>query len=539
MKHEQAHAVKTDASKIEIKVGQGGINRGVNPVVGTVSKIFATLLVTLAMVLPQKTVNVLTFVSNFLFENLNWFYLYVTSGFVIFSLAIAFSPLGKVRFGADDERPEYSNISWFAMMFGAGMGVGILFYAIGGTMANIEGGPAVIGGAVASNSPEAIRSGLRYNFLHYGLHPWGIYAMVGLSLAYFSYTKRQPLTIRATLVPLFGRSLNGTFGHIIDIFAVIATLLGICTTVGLGLLQLISGLASVTGLPGLLDASAQPTSWAILLGLGLIMGLSVTSALTGVGRGVKWLSNLNLGLSALLLATFAFFGSAKFMLETLGLGLYDYLFHLPEMSFTVWERGTELWEWQSSWTVVNWAWWIAFAPFTGLFLARISRGRTIREFVLGAMIAPSLVSFLWIALLGGVAIDQVVFHGETSITQAEIAGQIFATVNVLMTPQIAQLFSGLIVLLILTFLVTSADSGVLVLNTILSGGRESHSAYLRILWGGVLTLMIGALMLAGGMDTIKQAMLIGSMPFAVIMVLMCVSTLISLRHYRREEHARR
>ena len=485
------------------------------------------------MVSPDKTVEALTAMSHYLFYNLNWFYLYVASGFVIFCLGLAFSPFGRIRFGEDDEKPEYSNFSWFAMMFGAGMGVGLLFYSIGGALANIEGGPAVIAGSVASNSPEAVRPGLRYNFLHYGLHPWGMYVAVGLALAYFSFTKRQPLTIRGTLIPLFGKLLNGTLGHTIDIFAVIATLLGISTTVGLGLLQLISGLQQVTGMQWLLDTNAAPTTMAVILGLGLVMGLSTISALTGVGRGVKWLSNLNLGLSILLLLTFAFFGSFGLMLQIYGLGLFDYLLHLPELGFTVWERGTELWEWQSNWTVVKWAWWIAFAPFTGLFLAKISRGRTIREFVLGAMIAPALVSFLWFALLGGVAIDQVVFQGETSISMASISSQLFATIEVLMPDGVAQVYSSLVVLLILTYLVTSADSGVLVLNTILSGGREEHSAFLRLLWGGLLTLMIGALMLAGGLESIKQAMLVGSLPFAIIMVLMCVSTLLSLRNHQR------
>lgn len=520
------------AHVVEVGVGSAGLFKGVNPIVSSVSKLFAVLLVSIAMIFPGETIEALTRVSDYLLRNLNWFYLYAASGFVIFCLALAFSPLGRVRFGAPDETPEYSNLSWFSMMFGAGMGVGLLFFSIGEPLINIASGPAVIMGEVTGNSPEAIRPALRYSFLHYGLHPWGIYVCVGLALAYFSYTKRQPLTIRGTLSPLFGKSLDGMLGHLIDIFAVIATLLGISTTVGLGLLQLISGLEQVTGLPGLLDDSAAPTSVAIILALALVMGLSTVSALTGVGRGVKWLSNLNLGLSALLLLTFALVGSLGLMLKLYATSLLDYLIHLPELGATVWERGTPLGEWQNGWTVLNWAWWIAFAPFTGLFLARISRGRTIREFVLGAMIIPALASFVWFALLGGVAIEQVVYHGESTIAEAAISSQLFATIHTLMTPGAAQVLSGLVVLLILTYLVTSADSGVLVLNTIIAGGRVHHSAFLRIFWGLVLTLMIGALMLAGGLEAVKQAMLIGSMPFTLIMVLMCASTLVSVYDHR-------
>lgn len=536
MESSQSRKIESaDAHIVDVPVGQAGIFKGVNPVVTSASKLFAVLLVVIAMISPDKTIKALTDMSNYLLLYLNGFYLYAASGFVIFCLGLAFSPLGKVKFGAPEDKPEYSNLSWFAMMFGAGMGVGLLFYSIGEPLVNIASGPAVIMGEVTGNTQQAVQPALRYSFLHYGLHPWGIYVCVGLALAYFSYTRQQPLTIRGTLTPLFGKRLDGTLGHLIDIVAVIATLLGISTTVGLGLLQLISGLAHVFGIPGLLNDNASPTSMAIILALSLVMGLSTASALTGVGKGVKWLSNLNIGLSALLLLTFAIIGSTAMMLKLYGTSLLDYLIHLPELGFTVWERGTPLGEWQNGWTVLDWAWWIAFAPFTGLFLARVSRGRTIREFVLGAMIMPSLVSFLWFALLGGTAIDQVLQHGETSITNAAISSQLFATINVMMSPAVAQVVSGLVVILILTYLVTSADSGVLVLNTIISGGRVHHSPFLRLFWGMALTLMIGALMLAGGLEAIKHAMLIGSLPFTIIMVLMCISTLVSAYTYRGKD----
>lgn len=527
------HNEEVGTSIVEVSVGTRGFFAGVNPVVTTVSKAAAAILVIIAMVFPTRTIEALTSISDFLLHNLNWFYLFAASGFVIFSIGLAISPFGKVKFGAPDEKPEYSNFSWFSMMFGAGMGVGLLFFSIGEPLTNISGGPAVLMGAVEGNTEAAIQPALRYSFLHYGLHPWGIYVSVGLALAYFSYTRRQPLTIRGTLMPLFGKSLNGTLGNVIDILAVLATLLGISTSVGLGLMQLISGVAQVTGMTWLLDAQSAPTAMGIIVTLAVVMGMSTISALSGVGRGVKWLSNLNLGLSGFLLLVFALFGSLGFMLKLYGTSLIDYLMHLPQMGFTVWERGTPLGDWQTGWTVLNWAWWIAFAPFTGLFLARISRGRTIREFVFGALIMPAMVSFLWFALLGGTAIEQVIFEGQSSISESVISSQLFATINVLMSPAMAQMMSGLVVVLILTYLVTSADSGVLVLNTIISGGRVHHTRMHRVVWGLLLTLMIGSLMLAGGLEAIKQAMLVGSMPFTVIMILMCISTLMSLFTYRK------
>lgn len=520
---------------VEVQVGSVGFFAGVNPIVTTVSKVSAATLVIIAMIFPAATIDVLTNISDFLLQNLNWFYIFAASGFVIFCVGLAVSPLGKVKFGAPDEKPEYSNFSWFSMMFGAGMGVGLLFFSIGEPLTNIAGGPAVLMGAVEGNTEAAIQPALRYSFLHYGLHPWGIYVSVGLALAYFSYTRRQPLTIRGTLVPLFGRSLNGPLGHVIDIFAVIATLLGISTSVGLGLMQLISGVAHVTGMGWLLGPESAPTVMGVIITLSVVMGMSTISALSGVGKGVKWLSNINLGLSGFLLLVFAVSGSIGFMLKLYGASLFDYLMHLPQMGFTVWERGTLLGDWQTGWTVLNWAWWIAFAPFTGLFLARISRGRTIREFVIGALFMPALVSFLWFALLGGTAIEKVVFEGQASISEAVISSQLFATIDVLMSPGVAQVLSGLVVILILTYLVTSADSGVLVLNTIISGGRVHHTKMHRVIWGVLLALMIGSLMLAGGLEAIKQAMLVGSMPFTVIMMLMCISTLMSLLTHRKRE----
>ncbi|MCT7653772.1 BCCT family transporter [Oceanimonas sp. NS1] len=298
---------------------------------------------------------------------------------------------------------------------------------------------------------------------------------IGLAMAYFAYRQQLPLTVRSALIPLFGDRLNGSLGHAIDIIAVVATVLGISTTVGTGVLQLISGFESVTGAAWLLNGEGKPTGSAMVFALLLVMGLSTLSAMTGVGKGVKWLSNVNLALSFVLLTVFALFGSTAFAFSTYVSSLADYLIALPAMSFTVWDQASELGQWQGGWTIYYWAWWIAFAPFVGLFLARISRGRTIREFIIGAMIIPTLMCCLWFALLGGTALDLELNGGANgSIVGSVIESQMFVTLQQMLPANAALGMSLMVILLILTYLVTSADSGVLVLNTIMAGERSTR-----------------------------------------------------------------
>ncbi|WP_051394239.1 BCCT family transporter [Pseudomonas taeanensis] len=267
----------------------------------------------------------------------------------------------------------------------------------------------------------------------------------------------------------------------------------------------------------------------MLVALLLVMLFSTLSAVTGVGRGVKWLSNINLTLSFVLLAIFFIFGSVAFAFSTYFAGLADYLVNLPALSFTVWETSSELGQWQSGWTLYYWAWWIAFAPFVGLFLARISKGRTVREFVLGAMIVPTLMCFLWFALLGGTALDIGLNGGAgDAIINAPIESQMFVTLQQMLSPELAQAISIMVVVLIMTFLVTSADSGVLVLNTIMAAGNNDPGINHRIIWGTILTVLVAALMFAGGLEVIKGAMIIGALPFSLIMILMCLGTLKSM-----------
>ncbi|OXY83445.1 BCCT family transporter [Oceanimonas doudoroffii] len=512
--------------EVNIPTSRQGFYKGLNPTITIISKVIIVMLVLFAIVMPSKAASTLGSINTALLAMFNSYYIISVSLFLIFCLAMALSPFGKLRLGQEHERPEFSNFSWFAMMFGAGMGIGLMFYSIGEPMYHFAGNPDVIKGMVSAKTADTVPSSIRYSFLHWGLHAWGIYVSIGLAMAYFAYRQQLPLTVRSALIPLFGDRLNGSLGHAIDIIAVVATVLGISTTVGTGVLQLISGFESVTGAAWLLNGEGKPTGSAMVFALLLVMGLSTLSAMTGVGKGVKWLSNVNLALSFVLLTVFALFGSTAFAFSTYVSSLADYLIALPAMSFTVWDQASELGQWQGGWTIYYWAWWIAFAPFVGLFLARISRGRTIREFIIGAMIIPTLMCCLWFALLGGTALDLELNGGANgSIVGSVIESQMFVTLQQMLPANAALGMSLMVILLILTYLVTSADSGVLVLNTIMAGGNDQPGASHRVVWGTILTLVVGSLMFAGGLEAIQKAMVIGALPFSVIMILMCAGTL--------------
>ncbi len=397
------------------------------------------------------------------------------------------------------------------------------------------GNLAEIPGLVMAKTESAITSTYRYSFLHWGLGAWACYALVGISLAFFAYSRNLPLTIRSTLAPLFGRTLSGPIGHLVDITAVVATILGISQTIGLGLDSFSAGLYNFTGAEWLMTTNDEgtlvPSTASMLVALGVVMCCSTLSALSGVGKGIKWLSNINMVLSFSLLIFFVIFGSTMFALKILGYGIFDYIIHLPAITFQVFPAtgAGSPGEWQGWWSIFYWAWWIAFAPFVGIFLARISRNRSIREFVVGSIFAPSLMCFLWFALLGGTAIDlELNGAAEGSIFAKSLTAQLYETINVLM-PQAAAVLSVLIVILLLTYLVTSADSAVLVVNTINAGGSPSAATkHHIIMWGLILTAVIAALLLAGGLSAIQSAMIVGAIPFSFIMILMGLSLIKAL-----------
>ena len=508
-----------------------GFYAGFDHFVAVGSKVLIGLLIIWAAVFPEQAGAALSALNNWLLAHFGHWYMYVVFFYIVVCVGLALWPAtGRIHLGKPGEQPEFSRFSWFSMMFGAGIGIGMLTYATAEPIFHFGNNPDVIRGIVGSETAENVRPAYKWSFLHWGFSAWACYALVGLALAFFSYSRGLPLTIRSGLTPLFGKALSGPLGHVVDIVSVIATILGVSVMIGYGVSRFASGIYNITGGGWIMTDQGTPTLQAMLLALVVVMGASTISAMSGVGRGIKWLSNINMGLSLFLLAFFTLFGATLFVLKAFFVGIWDYLAGLVPMSLVVWtEDGTATGEalasWQGGWTIFYWAWWIAFAPFVGLFLAHISRGRSLREFVLGAMIVPALMCFVWFAFVGGTAIHlELTGQAGRQILDAGISSQLFETINVMLSPALATGMSVIIVILLLTFLVTSADSAVLIINTIAAAGDASQkgSAHI-ILWGSALTLVIGVLLVAGGLSAINTAMIISALPFSLVMALMGVS----------------
>lgn len=522
-------SLKPPVTDLDIKVEKKGFYEGFSKGTTIGSKIIIILLVLWAAVYSEQAGTLLLKIRGWSFESFGPWYIYAMAFVVILCLILAIIPsMGKVRLGGEEAKPEFSRFSWFSMMFGAGIGIGMLTFSTAEPIYHFASNPDTIIGAVEPKSAETLRSVYKWSFFHWGLTAWSCYGIVGLVLAFFAYNRNLPLTIRSGLTPLFGKKMEGVLGDFVDITAVIATILGIAVTIGYGITQFASGLNIITGADWMLNSEGSPTNTAMLLGLFIIMSASILSAVSGVGKGIKWLSNLNMVLSFGLLLFFLVFGTPLVAIKSLFVGIADYIVNFPVQAVTYWanseaEPAATLYKWQSVWwTVFYWAWWIAFAPFVGLFFARISRGRTIREYVLGTMILPAIMCFIWFTVVGGTAIDlELTGKAGGTILEAGQEAQLFATLKVMVSSGLFKLLTFMVAILLMTFLVTSADSGVLILNTILSGGDEGQKAKRHIIfWGSAVTLVITVLLLAGGLDAIKSAMLVGALPFSAIMVLM-------------------
>ncbi|MEM9104187.1 MAG: BCCT family transporter [Pseudomonadota bacterium] len=534
-------AVKPALTELPITTADSGFYTGFSHIVTICSKVLIGGLVVWAIAFPEQSGAVLNGINSFILSSFGAWYIWTVTLFVIVCIGLAIWPSGgRLKLGLDSDKPEFSNFSWFSMMFGAGIGVGMLTWSVAEPVYHFNNNPEVIQGITNAGNIDNIRMAYKWSFLHWGLGAWACYAIAGLALGFFSYRRGLPLTMRSSLTPLFGQRLSGSTGNIVDIVAVVATILGVAQTLGFGVEQFVSGLTRI-GIGGLTNDAGTANTAGVLVAIVVIMVASTLSALSGVGKGIKWLSNLNMGLSIALLTFFLLFGSTFFGLKALAVGLWDYVIALPEMSFQVW-RGdgdpdsvaTRLESWQGGWSVFYWAWWIAFAPFVGLFLARISKGRTIREFVLGAMIVPSLMCFVWFTWAGGTAIDltlgQVASGAIDSVSDGEIfsvpdGDKIFAMTNLMLSPisnVLAWLMALMIVVLLMTYLVTTADSAVLIVNTINAGGDEGPKARPHIIfWGVALGMVVAALLLVGGLKAIQTAMVIGALPFSLVMVLQC------------------
>ena len=514
--------------ELPIETHDRGFYDGFSRAVTIPGKVIVSLLIMWAIFFPVRASETLQAANSSIISSFSGWYVYLVAFLMLAVLLLALLPQsGSLRIGAPGEKPEFSRFSWFAMLFGAGIGIGMLTYSTGEPLAHFSNNPDIIRGAIEPRTIEAVRPAYIYTFLHWGFAAWATYALVGLAIGYVAYRRNLPLTIRSALVPLFGHRMSGNAGHLVDIVAVVATILGVAVTMGLGVEQFVAGLYRVGMGEWLINADGSSSVTAIVAALLVLVGASTISALSGVGRGIKWLSNLNMGLSFFLLALFAIVGSGLFGLRLLGNGIYDYLRTLPANALSLFPAdGTAVSEaliqWQLDWSVFYWAWWIAFAPFVGMFIARVSRGRTVREYVLGVVFVPSLMCFIWMTIVGGTAIDlELSGAAQGSIVNTGISDQLYATLAVLLTPRMALAVSIIVVVLLMTYLVTSADSAILIVNTINGAGDdEGQRRYHILFWGAALAFMVGSMLVLGGIDAIRITMIIGALPFSLVLALM-------------------
>jgi choline/carnitine/betaine transport len=458
-----------------------------------------------------------------------WAFVLAASGFVVFALWLAFSRYGKIPLGRDDEAPEFRTSSWIAMMFSAGMGIGLMFFGVAEPLSHFTSPPP---GTVPKGSPEALDVAMATTLFHWTLHPWAIYAVVGLAIAYSTFRRGRRQLISSAFAPLLGRKgTEGTFGRAVDILAIFATLFGSAASLGLGALQIGGGLAA-NGITGL------PQSILVLIIVVLTVAF-ILSAVTGVAKGIQWLSNINMVLAAVL-AVFVFVvGPTILILNLIPTAIGDYFRDLAQMSArTAATGGDGMAEWLSGWTVFYWAWWISWTPFVGMFIARISRGRSIKQFVVGVMLIPSAVSLVWFAVFGGAAIDRQ--RTGTDLASAGTEGQLFGLLH---TYPLGGLLSVVAMLLVAIFFVSGADAASIVMGTLSQRGSIEPSRWVVVFWGTVMGAIAIIMLLVGGDEAlggIQNITIIMAAPFALVMIALCVALAKDLRSdpiTRRDDRA--
>jgi len=451
-------------------------------------------------------------------DTFDWFLATAANVFVLFCIALIFSPFGSIRLGGEDAAPDFSYTGWFAMLFAAGMGIGLMFYGVSEPVSHFSASFAPDAGTVESWAPlggaagdaEAARHlGMAATIFHWGLHPWAIYAIVGLALAFFAYNRGLPLTIRSAFFPLLGERVWGWPGHVIDVLAVFATLFGLATSLGIGAEQANAGLNHLFGLP------VSETS-KIMLIIG-ITGIALFSVVAGLDAGVKRLSEINMALAALLLLFVILVGPTLAIITGFFEYLAAYVANLPALANPFGRTDQHFFD---GWTAFYWAWWISWSPFVGMFIARVSRGRTVREFLICVLLIPSLVCILWMTTFGSAALDQIVEQGTNAVAEATLELQLFVMLEAM---PLAAFTSFLAIVLVIVFFVTSSDSGSLVIDTITAGGKVDAPVPQRVFWAVFEGLVAVVLLLAGGLSALQAAAITTGIPFAVVLLGMCAA----------------
>jgi len=525
-------------------VGQDNIVMNVGPLgldihnkVFAISALLIIAFVVLTMTFQTQAEPMFGDLRGWLTSSLDWFFITAGNIFVVVCLGIAISPLGRVRIGGTEATPDYSYLGWFSMLFAAGMGIGLMFYGVSEPLSHfnsaLDGITTEAGvrtdwaplGAAAGDPEQAQRLAMAATIYHWGLHPWAIYAVLALGLAIFSFNKGLPLTIRSVFYPILGERIWGWPGNLIDVLAVLATMFGLATSLGLGSSQAAAGLHFLFDIP-----LGDMTQIVLVIG---ITAIALISVLAGLDAGVKRLSEINMILAIVLLVFVIVVGPTLAIITGFFSNLGAYLEYLPALGNPVGREDTNF---SQGWTAFYWAWWISWSPFVGMFIARVSRGRTVREFLVSVLIVPSLACVLWMTVFGNTAISQVVNQGYLAVTQGELPLQIFLMLDAL---PFAQITSFVAIILVVVFFVTSSDSGSLVIDVIASGGKVVSPAPQRIFWCTFEGLVAIALILGGGLVALQAMAVSTGFPFTIVLLVATVSLIKGLLSEPRPKKQRR
>ncbi|CUH50901.1 BCCT family transporter [Shimia marina] len=502
-----------------------------NPVFA-ISGVTIVAFVFFSLVFREQAAEFFGWLRPTLTSNFDWVFMIACNLFVVFSLFLVISPYGKIRLGGEDAKPDYSYMAWIAMLFAAGMGIGLVFWGVaepishyGSSMGGVAVGEDGVRtdwaplGAAAGDMAASRDLAMAATIFHWGLHPWAIYAIVALALAFFSFNRGLPLTMRSVFYPLLGKHTWGPLGHIIDILAVFATIFGLATSLGLGASQALAGLNYLFGVP-----ISDGMSVVLII---LITIFALVSVVAGLEKGVKRLSEANMILAAALLLLVLLVGPTMAILSGFFGGMADYIVQLPALSNWVGREDTNF---MQGWTAFYWAWWISWSPFVGMFIARISRGRTIREFIICVLIIPTIVGALWMSVFGGAALEQVTGGAGQALSDAALELKMFKMFEAF---PMTGLLSFIGIILVVVFFVTSSDSGSLVIDTITAGGKTDAPTAQRVFWCVLEGAIAIVLLLGGGLGALQAASIATGFPFAIVLMLMCVSVMIGLIRERK------
>ncbi|WP_136681598.1 BCCT family transporter [Neptunomonas sp. XY-337] len=521
----KANPIDTDyqvgQDNVALQIGPFGLD--IHNRVFLIAGLTVVAFVFLTLAFQNQVAPLFSGMRTWLTTNLDWFFMSAGNIFVLVCLGLIVSPLGRVRIGGTEATPDYSYLGWFSMLFAAGMGIGLMFFGVSEPMSHYAssfGGTSVADGirtdwaplgAAAGDAAEATRLGMAATIYHWGLHPWAIYAILALGLAVFSFNKQLPLTMRSIFYPLLGERIWGWPGHIIDILAIFATLFGLATSLGFGASQASAGLNYLFGIP--MGATTD-----IILVI-LITAAALVSVVAGLDAGVKRLSEINMTLAILLLLFVIVVGPTWMILSGFFTNLGAYVEYLPQLAMPF---GREDVNFASGWTAFYWAWWISWSPFVGMFIARVSRGRTVREFLISVLIVPSLACVLWMTAFGGTAIDQLVSQGYEAVVGADLPLKLFYMLDALPLSGITSLIA---IILVVVFFVTSSDSGSLVIDAIAAGGKIDAPKAQRVFWCSFEGMVAIALILGGGLASLQAMAVSTGLPFTIILLIATVAVL--------------